>query len=334
MKYVMATGVLAGAMSVMPAGAIVVSGLNGTTEADYRTTPGVPVMGIDHDGVGDLLVNTGSQLLRSSGSLLWTGRHVLTAGHSVTAPSGVIDVSDLVDSTIRFELPGGDMTYTFRADDVTVHPLFNGTLQDGWDVAIIDLGEVVDPSVPRYDIYTGPTQDLLNISDPQNDLAHIRFGYGRTGTGATGAVTASGQKRFGLNVYDRSFSSARLVLDFDNGTAANDYHTQLLPGKFAHLGLGADEAVSAPGDSGGPSFIPDPLSPGDYLIAGVSSYSTRSSSVGSDIDGIINSTFGELAIDANVSELSTFIIDNVPEPATVALMAVGLFAIVGRRGVR
>ena len=82
------------------------------------------------------------------------------------------------------------------------------------------------------------------------------------------------------------------------------------------LGLGNDEVMSAPGDSGGPSFI-------NGQVAGITSYGLRlSRRTGrpprtSDVDNQLNSSYGEFGIDTRVSFFSGWIDANltaVPPP--------------------
>ena len=264
--------------------------------------------GINHDGVMELLVReSGGGTFRSTGALLWTGQHILTAGHSVADNSGVNNVSSTGNSRAIFELSGGDITYNFRNDAVTVFPDFGGDLIGGGDIAIIDLGVEVDPSIPRYRIFDGDYADIVN-----NGVSFTFFGYGRSGTGDTGDTISSGRKRWGENEWDTTFSAQNLslVYDFDNGLSAQN--------RIGGLGLGQDEANSAPGDSGGPNFIENPDAPGEYLIAGVTSWGLGGGSW--DVTAGTDASFGELSGAANVAELADWIYVTVPEPHTLLMV--------------
>ncbi len=87
-----------------------------------------------------------------------------------------------------------------------------------------------------------------------------------------------------------------LAYDFDSGQPANDAFYRLF--NLRDLGLGAAEAMVAPGDSGGPHFI-------NGLIAGVTAGILRPAI--SDIDGALNSSFGEIGIDTRVSYYASWI---------------------------
>src|SRR5690606_2556212 len=67
-------------------------------------------------------------------------------------------------------------------------------------------------------------------------------------------------------------------------------------------GLGQDEGLIAPGDSGGPAFI-------DGQIAGIASYiaSLSRDNIHPDIDRTINSSFGELGFWQRVSHYQQWI---------------------------
>jgi secreted trypsin-like serine protease len=121
------------------------------------------------------------------------------------------------------------------------------------------------------------------------------------------------------------------MYDFDNGLARNDAFGAYF-GK-SDLGLGDFEVDSAPGDSGGPTFI-------NGLLAGVTSFGltftdekdssgqyTLCSPANPDVLCGINSTFGEFAGDTRVSGYNQWILANIPEPQTYALMLLGLGAV-------
>jgi hypothetical protein len=153
----------------------------------------------------------------------------------------------------------------------------------------------------------------------------IHVGYGRSGTGLTGDTIASGTERFGLNRYDTTAQSlgfgsnrtAQLIYDFDDGTAAHDALGWYLGASMANVGLGDNEVMAAAGDSGGPAFI-------DGLVAGVTSYGMRlikfvgGRFTSSDIDRVINSSFGELGGDARVSYYAGWI-DSIIGSGTVTI---------------
>lgn len=262
------------------------------------------------DGVG-MLFGIGN----CSGTLLSTGIHVLTAAHCVTN-SGTTTPIAAGSITVRFDLIGGPQTYT--GTSLFVNPNFSPIGQPGYtgDLAIVQLNQVVDPLAQRYDLHTG---SALGV-------AHL-VGYGRQGTGNTGSVpgTSGVTKRSGQNEIEGVDSSATLLLfDFDNGLAANSV--------FGSLGLGNDEVMSAPGDSGGPAFI---FSAGAYRIAGVNVVSGCPTFTSIDIDGSCsaqsnpgpNSTFGELGGATRLSLYQDWIqsVVDIPEPSTLTLIGLGLF---------
>ena len=129
-----------------------------------------------------------------------------------------------------------------------------------------------------------------------------------------------------------------LMYDFDNGQAANDAFGVYLG--LSNLGLGDMEVDSAPGDSGGPSFI-------DGKIAGITSFGltfTNSTdaignrvcnpAVNPDVLCGVNSSFGEFAGDTRVSAYASWIqsVTFLPEPGSPLLVALALpLAFVARR---
>ena len=199
----------------------------------------------------------------------------------------------------------------------------------GFDVAVIDLGTVVDPAIPRYQ---------LNSNLGIEGAPHLSVGYGQSGDGATGALLPAGFRRSGLNNFEITGPpvsqienlDTQLTADFDSGDAAGDAFDVLfgLQGAInGGLGFGVDEVGTAPGDSGGPSFI---LDGGVPVIAGVHSYGLRLElldGTSSDVDSVLNSSFGEFYVDARVAnpEVLSFINSaiGIPEPSSLVLLTLG-----------
>ncbi len=289
------------------------------------TVPGSPAFGLNTDGVARLFLDTNPDPgfgAICTATLLSTGRHLLTAAHCVTDDSGQISILDGLDgNSATFELPNGTGSVAFSADDITVHPNWNGNETDGFDVAVIDLGTTLIDDIPRYNLFT---QD----DGSDFDVPLIKVGYGTSGDGSTGATLGAGTKRTGQNRYE-SFGFAflgatntdtQLLYDFDNGNPANDTYGALF-GNAGILvqnalfddpaGFGTEEVGSAPGDSGGPSFLFNEDDQ-EWQIAGVTSYGLI---FGADPDGpgplgvfspdataTLDSSFGEFAGDARVAQ--------------------------------
>ncbi|MEK7302567.1 MAG: Calx-beta domain-containing protein, partial [Pseudomonadota bacterium] len=99
-------------------------------------------------------------------------------------------------------------------------------------------------------------------------------------------------------------AGTQLVADFDDGTISHDALGNLI--NRSGLGLGNNEGLIAPGDSGGPALI-------NGQVTGVASY-TASLSLGNinpDIDSLSNSSYGEIAAWQRVSVFQQWIDQNL-----------------------
>jgi hypothetical protein len=317
---------------------LIVTSSNPPTGGDRLATPGVPVAGIDLDGVGQLIadVNPAAGTVGvCSASLVGGGSQAVTAAHCVTAPDGTPNVIDGADGNrIVFDTPGGPVVALFGAADVLRHPAFDGNPLHGFDVAVIDLGGPLAPSIPRY---------LLNTDSGGvfEAAPHLAVGYGESGDGNTGAsipidlgqiTKRSGANQFestGLGIFGLggvTNNDTQLTADYDSGLSVNDAFDFFFG--LPDLGLGIDEISTAPGDSGGPSFI---LEGGVPKIVGVHSYGVRLNFIddgtSSDVDELLNSSFGEFLVDARVAEpavLAWLREVVVPEPSSLCLLVAGL----------
>jgi hypothetical protein len=112
-----------------------------------------------------------------------------------------------------------------------------------------------------------------------------------------------------------------LLYDFDNGLPQNDGFGRLL--SLYDLGEGLDEVLPSFGDSGGPTFL-------HGAIAGLHSFSFRLGS--SDVDGILNQSFGEFGADVRISAYANWIDSQaaVPEPSCLALTVFAFFSLMVR----
>jgi secreted trypsin-like serine protease len=285
--------------------------------------------GMGFDGVVDLLIKTESENFGCSGSLLTSGRHILTAAHCFTDGNQNIIANSI---QVFFDLPTGSISR--KSANLFIHPDWTDdvTIVNG-DIAIVELSSEAPTAAERYDIYR-TTDEIGKIG--------IKVGYGNSGYGNEGDTSWDGLKRFGKNMYDAPgeilsnepklevFPIPRAVLayDFDNGLPANDAFGRHFG--LADTGLGLEEANSAPGDSGGPTFI-------NGFIAGITSFGTcynYPECSGSDIDNILNSSFGEFSGDTRVSTYANWIDSILSRPATVpesgsvgAVLLVGLVAL-------
>jgi hypothetical protein len=179
---------------------------------------------------------------------------------------------------------------------------------------------------PRYPLYGG-TSEVGRTA--------VFVGYGYTGHGSTGEnedFDALPTKRAGLNridsVRDVFPDEEFLAADFDSGLEANN--SLALIGFESDLGFGADEVLSASGDSGGPVFI-------NGAIAGVTALLGRLPAA--DVNSKGDASWGELSFNTRVSNYRTFITSAtggtavfVPEPSSLPLGFLAVFVgAIGKR---
>jgi hypothetical protein len=326
----------------------------------HTTTPGLAVGGLNHDGVGRMFIdNNPAAGLGSlcSCSLLADGQSVLTAAHCVTNNAGVKNVIDGADgNTVTFHLAGGPVTLNFLNAGVAVAPGYNGDTSEGRDIAVIRLTNPAPATVPRYSLWSGAAGTEIGLQGR-------KVGYGKSGHGNVGHDNntpgnpgddpfGAGTKRLGFNEYD---ADARNILsplgggvnpfdggplpalgqslgyDFDNGLAAQNAFTYNPINFGSDIGFGVDEVGSAPGDSGGATFLFDAVQ-NRFEIAGVTSYGFGFTGL-PDITAGTNSSFGEVAVDMRVSNFLDFIGSRlVPEPSTAILVLLALAGFAGQAG--
>lgn len=259
------------------------------TNSRYRTPTGTGFDGVVRVSYGGYY---------ATGSLLFDGRAVLTAGHLFDNTTGTAQVF--------FETSAG--TQSFNTAQILRHPGYD--ISSNNDLAIVWLSGAPPTSADRYNLFR-----YSNEIGQSFTLA----GYGAMGTGSSGATSSSTSTPTRLqaaNQFDADtatlksnlstvmgwtpLAGTQLVADFDNGTVTNDALGRLI--NSAGLGLGVYEGLIAHGDSGGPALI-------NGQIAGVASYTANLSlgSVAPDIDASSNSSFGEIAAWQRVSAYQQWI---------------------------
>jgi len=260
------------------------------------------------DGVAKLILKRTDFTGLCSGTLLatTTGDYVLTAAHCVTDEFG----NNVFVSGVAI-LEGNTTTESIDIIGVNIHPDWDGDIIRGNDLAVLTLSYSPAAEINRYDIDRTSRSDVGTISE--------KVGYGISGTLIADSVNYSaGIKRVGLNKYDSTADkiykalglkpgqdfvrNAILQYDFDDGTAEHDAF-----GFFFGIndtGLGIDEVMSAPGDSGGPTIK-------NGLIQGITSYGMTLSLIdGTTADitqEIVDSSIGEFGGDTHVGVYSKWI---------------------------
>ena len=265
-----------------------------TTVTGYTDERNRATVGQGYDGVVRISVAG----YYGTGVLLYDGQAVLTAAHLFGHGS--------VFANVQFETTQG--TQTLSSSKTLVYPGYSAANESG-DLAIVWLNQKAPVAADRAELYR--TTDELGQT-------FTMVGYGQVGTGATGATTTNdtgtmrekAQNRFDATadelktVMGNALSwtpkaSTQLLADFDDGTTRHDALGQLLLKR--DTGLGLNEGLVAQGDSGGPAFIGD-------KVAGIASYvASLSYGTNPDIDGTLNSSYGEIAAWQRVSAYQQWI---------------------------
>lgn len=258
----------------------------------YRADPGEGFDGVVRLSIGGF---------SGTGTLLYDGRAILTAAHLMADKTGPV--------SIRFETRNG--VQTFSSSQYALINTYDARNIDN-DLAIIWLPQAAPVLAERYELYR---------EGDEVGKAFTLVGYGQSGTGNTGfqentgGVRLTAQNRFDADATElkavlgaqmgwEPSPGAQLMADFDNGLAAQDAFG-LFMGRN-DLGLGVNEGIIGPGDSGGPAFI---QTDNVLKVAGIASYIINLSRAGGgpDIDNMLNSSFGEQAGWARVGQYQQFI---------------------------
>lgn len=330
--------------------ATVASGGNPIYTASMPQRSGVATLIMDYGSAGAFIC---------SGSLLPDRKSVLTAGHCVSGGTDFGGTSGLKSVTAYFyggSNPGGAgnvydpdtvvwqsaLSTAIASNGVNVNPLYTGQVIDQNDIAIVKLSEAAPDWAQAY---------AIDFTTPLEGTNFTVAGYGGRSDvgGAVGQNLGTGRLREGDNRYDfrlgdsdfgglftdpEFFGSAAkdfsYVSDFDNGVLANDTSCLIAvlgfgiapSAKYCDLGRGAREVSVAGGDSGGPQFG------ADGRLLSVTSYGLSFGRTFGDVDGALNSSWGEFNGFVPLFLHQAFIAGAVPEPETWAMMLMG-FGFVG-----
>lgn len=216
-----------------------------------------------------VLEDPAGDLFPCSGALLEDGCRVLTAAHCIT---------DRNIQRIEVGFSEGAAQILDVATDAVIHPAWNGVLEDGSDLAILRLPQPI-ATIPGFRIYEHP----LFFPFPIQIL-----GWGPSGIGALDdAAYPFGTLRGGWNFYDGdAFGGLLYQFDFDFDPNANTILIDRdIDGPRPAV---RSEVMIAPGDSGGPSWDIE------LGLVGIHSAIQRSAN---DVNGIADSSFGELGFD-------------------------------------
>jgi len=202
---------------------------------------------------------------------------VMTAAHCVQDVDLQTGVYTETTPIIRI----GNQVFTIPNHDIYVHSEwrdsgFDGT--DGYDIALLRLPATLDRQLPAPAPQQGRSPAVrrtpnpgvvimpLPLNDEQTEIGQVAatVGYGITGTGLSGAVVESFERRAGVNTIDatsarlypenapkvrrRRGTSLTLLMDFDNP----------LTTKWNAMGLAEPldyEYCPASGDSGAPLIL-------------------------------------------------------------------------------
>jgi secreted trypsin-like serine protease len=211
------------------------------TDSRYRTFPGDGFDGVVRLSYGGYF---------ATGALLFDGRAILTAAHLFKTTFG--------SASVTFETRTG--MHTLSTNHILQHPGYD--TEGNNDLAIVWLSETAPISADRYELYRKGDEigQVFTFS-----------GYGRTGSGSTGATDTDNSSPLRLKATNRFDADAatlksflgslmawtpqpqtQLLADFDNGTSTNDALGRLM--LLYDTGQGLDEGLIAQGDSGGPLF--------------------------------------------------------------------------------
>ena len=243
-------------------------------------------------------------------------------------------VIDILPQNLSFILNyGSDFSQIIQASSISVAPgwtgFLNPTVND--DMAIITLSTPLPASVPTY---------LTSTSPWASDVRLTQVGYGISGDGINGFTVGASftTKRVGQNMAD-GISEGWYDLD-DEGSGKKevfytDFDGPTGTGLFGGSTLGNNiETTTAPGDSGGPSFLSDtsgnPIyQDGKLVIFGVNTFGFTM------YDTQVQGTFGTGAGGIVVSAYDSWIRSTVPDTTSTWLpMAMSLASLFGIRSLR
>lgn len=315
---------------------------------------GVATLIMQYEG-GGAFICTGS--LANSRRIV-TAAHCVSDGYGTPGPAKVTAFfSDSTDpDLLRFNIVDGQFVAAPGAIAVdvgfiNVNPGYTGEVIDQNDIAVLTLKQDAPDFARSYGFYWG--------DDLYGETFNV-VGNGRRSTvgGTVGANSGTGRMRQGENIYDYSwgdeifggfftdiengenfFGTAEIehswVSDFDNRSPAivngnlvvgNDMGCIISAFAFGSLKgctpyLGNIEVGVAGGDSGGPQFL-------NGRLASVTSYGLTFGTNFGDIDGRLNSSFGEFSGYVPIYIHRDWLSSVVPEPATWAMMIAG-FGMIG-----
>lgn len=275
-----------------------------------------------------------------------SSHHILSAGHCVdsTGNGTVLDLSDpnnAIDVVFNHD---GDASATISANNVDIHPDYHGfsVCSDGSsgcvndDIAVITLESSIPDGVDIYEFYPDQVQDTYSSGSDGDTLTLV--GYGEVGDGYSGYYESypNSDGTYGFSLTDKKVGGNIVdMLEEDDEESGTDevWYADFdgvdidfgVIDYFGDNGIFSsfldNETIIGGGDSGGASFIYDPLLD-QYFLAAISTFTVWQ-------DGWTEGAFGDLLggvlLNPYLDWIDSVIASNeVPEPTSVLLFLSGL----------